>query len=250
LRVLGGDRALIGGFILTGSDAKTVIIRALGPSLGANGIPGALSDTTLDLYDASGQLLASNDNWKDSHQAQIQATGIAPSDPLESAILATLPGNSSYTAVVRGKNGATGVGLVEVYDLALGNNSKLANISTRGFVDTGDNVMIGGFIVGGSAADRTRIVVRAIGPSLSSFGITNVLQDPTLSLYDSNGNVMATNDNWRDGHQPEVESAGLAPRDDRESALFASLSPGAYTAIVAGKGATTGIGLVEAYNIQ
>jgi hypothetical protein len=250
LRVQGGDRALIGGFILTGSDAKTVMIRALGPSLGANGMPGTLSDTTLDLYDASGQLLASNDDWKDGHQAQIQATGIAPNNALESAILTTLPGNSSYTAVVRGKNGATGVGLVEVYDLALGNNSKLANISTRGFVDTGDNVMIGGFIVGGDAADRTRIVVRAIGPSLSSFGLANALQDTTLSLYDSNGSVMATNDNWRDAHQPEVEAAGLAPADDRESALFVSLSPGAYTAIVAGNGSTTGVGLVEAYNIQ
>jgi uncharacterized delta-60 repeat protein len=250
LRVQSGDRALIGGFILTGSDSKAVMIRALGPSLGANGMPGALSDTTLDLYDASGQLLASNDNWKDEHQTQIQATGIAPSDALESAILTTLPGNSSYTAIVRGKNGATGVGLVEVYDLTLGSSSKLANISTRGFVDTGDNVMIGGFIVGGTAAEHTRIVVRAIGPSLSSFGLTNALQDPTLSLYDSNGNVMATNDNWRDGHQPEVEAAGLAPADDRESALFASLTPGAYTAIVAGKNGSVGIGLVEAYNIQ
>ena len=250
LRVQDGDSALIGGFILTGNDSKQVIIRALGPSLGANGMPGALSDTTLDLYDASGQLLASNDNWKDSHQGQIQATGIAPSDPLESVILTTLTGNSSYTAVVRGKNGATGVGLVEVYDLGLGATSKLANISTRGFVDTGDNVMIGGFIVGGSATNQTRIVVRAIGPSLSGFGLTDALQDPTLSLYDSNGNVMATNDDWRDGHQPEVIAAGLAPTDDRESALFQLLPPGAYTAIVSGKGGTVGVGLVEAYNIQ
>jgi hypothetical protein len=250
LRVQGGDSALIGGFILTGNDSKQVIIRALGPSLGANGMPGALSDPTLDLYDASGQLIASNDNWEDSHQAQIAATGIAPSDPLESVVLTTLTGNSSYTAVVRGKDGSTGVGLVEVYDLGMGANSKLANISTRGFVDTGDNVMIGGFIVGGSAANQTRIVVRAIGPSLSRFGLTNALQDPTLSLYDSNGNVMATNDNWRDGNQPEVMAAGLAPTDDRESALFQSLSPGAYTAIVAGKGGTAGVGLVEAYNVQ
>ena len=249
-RVQGGDNALIGGFILTGNDSKQVIVRALGPSLGANGMPGALSDTTLELYDASGQLLASNDNWKESQKAQIQATGIAPSSPLESAILTTLTGNSSYTAVVRGKNGATGVGLVEVYDLGLGATSKLANISTRGFVDTGDNVMIGGFIVGGSAANQTRIVVRAIGPSLSRFGITNALQDPTLSLYDSNGNVLGTNDNWQDGHQPEVVAAGLAPTDDRESALFQSLSPGAYTAIVSGNGGTVGTGLVEAYNIQ
>jgi len=249
-RVQGGDNALIGGFILTGSDAKQVIIRALGPSLAASGMPGALSDTTLDLYDASGHLLASNDNWKESQKAQILATGIAPSEPLESAILTTLTGNSSYTAVVRGKNGATGVGLVEVYDLGLGATSKLANISTRGFVDTGDNVMIGGFIVGGSAANPTRIVVRALGPSLSRFGITNALQDPTLSLYDSNGSVMATNDNWRDGQQPEILAAGLAPTDDRESALFAPLPAGAYTAIVAGKNNTIGVGLVEAYNVQ
>jgi hypothetical protein len=248
--VQAGDNALIGGFILTGNDSKQVIIRALGPSLGANGMPGALSDPTLDLYDASGQLLASNDNWKESSQAQIQATGIAPSDPLESVILTTLTGNSSYTAVVRGKNGATGVGLVEVYDLGLGATSKLANISTRGFVDTGDNVMIGGFIVGGSAAEQTRIVVRAIGPSLSALGIANALPDPTLSLYDSNGTVLATNDNWQDGHQPEIMAAGLAPTDDRESALFESLSPGAYTAIVAGKNGAVGVGLVEAYNIR
>lgn len=248
-RVLGGDSALVGGFILTGSDSKQVIIRAIGPSLGANGMPGGLSDTTLDLYDAGGQLLASNDNWRDSQQAQIAVTGIAPGNPLESAILMTLPGDSSYTAVVRGKNGATGIGLVEVYDLGAGANSKLANISTRGSVDTGDNVMIGGFIVGGSVTDQIRVVVRAIGPSLAQFGITNALQDPTLSLYDSNGSVMATNDNWRDGPQPEVVAAGLAPTDDRESALYQSLSPGAYTAIVAGKGGTIGVGLVEAYNI-
>lgn len=247
--MLGGDSALVGGFILTGSDSKDVIIRAIGPSLGANGLPGALSDTTLDLYDSNGQLLASNDNWKEPHQAQIQATGLAPSDPLESAILMTLGGNSSYTAVVRGKNGATGIGLVEVYDLGTGANSKLANISTRGFVDSGDNVMIGGFIVGGGVADRTRIVLRAIGPSLAQFGLTNALQDPTLSLHDSNGNVMATNDNWQEGHQPEIIAAGLAPTDDREAALFQSLSPGAYTAIVAGKAGMIGVGLVEAYNI-
>ena len=248
-RVLGGDSALVGGFILTGSDSKQVIIRAIGPSLGANGLPGALNDTTLDLYDSNGQLLASNDNWKEPHQAQIQATGLAPSDPLESAILATLSGSNSYTAVVRGKNGATGVGLVEIYDIGLGANAKLGNISTRGFVDTGDNVMIGGFIVGGGAASQTRMVVRAMGPSLSRFGITNALLDPTLSLYNSNGSVMATNDNWRDGQQPEIIAAGLAPTDDRESALFQSLSPGAYTAIVAGKGGAIGVGLVEAYNV-
>src|SRR5438046_6251542 len=131
------------------------------------------------------------------------ATGIPPTNDKEAAIVTTLtPG--AYTVILRQNNGGTGIGLVEAYDLDQTVNSKLANISTRGFVDTGDNVMIGGFIVGGSAADRTRIVVRAIGPSLGQFGLTNALQDPTLSLYDSNGNVMATNDNWRDGNQPEV----------------------------------------------
>ncbi len=194
--------------------------------------------------------MASNNNWSDSQQAQVEATGIAPSNLLESAIVTTLSGNGSYTAVVRGKNGATGIGLVEIYDLGTGANSKLANISTRGFIETGESVMIGGFIVGGGASSQTRMVVRAIGPSLSRFGLADTLPDPTLSLYDSNGSVMATNDNWRDGHQPEIEAAGLAPTDDRESALFASLAPGAYTGIVAGSGNATGIGVVEAYHVQ
>jgi WD40 repeat protein len=248
--VQSGDRALIGGFILDGSDSKKVIIRALGPSLGKSGMSGALTDTTLDLYDSGGRLLASNDNWKESQQAEIEATGVAPSHPLESAIVATLRGNSSYTAIVRGKDGATGVGLVEVYDLGLERNSKLANISTRGFIDTGDHVMIGGFIVGGTATDRTKIVVRAIGPSLGSLGIADALQDPTLSLYDGNGNVIGVNDNWQDANQPEIVTAGLAPSDSRESVLFQSLSPGAYTVIVAGKGGAAGVGLIEAYNIR
>ena len=248
--MLGGESALIGGFILTGPDSKQVIIRALGPSLGANGMPGALADTVLDLYDSSGHLLASNDNWKDSQQAQIQNTGVAPIDALESAIVTTLSGNSAYTAVVRGSNGGTGIGLVEVYDLGLGASSRLGNISTRGLIEQGDNVMIGGFIVGGSATERTGVVVRAIGPSLSGLGLSNALSDPTLTLHDSNGSVIGTNDNWRDAHRPEIEAAGLAPADDREAALFASLAPGAYTAIVAGKANTTGIGLVEAYHVQ
>lgn len=248
--MLSGDSALIGGFILAGPDSKQVIVRALGPSLGANGMPGALADTVLDLYDASGHLLASNDNWKDAQQAQIQNTGVAPSDALESALVMTLSGNSAYTAVVRGKNGGTGIGLVEVYDLGLGSNSRLGNISTRGLIEQGDNVMIGGFIVGGSATERTAVVVRAIGPSLSGLGLSNALSDPTLTLHDSNGSVIGTNDNWRDAQQPEIAAAGLAPTDDREAALFASFAPGAYTAIVAGKANTTGVGLVEAYHVQ
>lgn len=247
-RLQGNESVLIGGFILSGPDSKRVIIRAIGPSLSGNGMAEVVSDTTLDLFDSSGHLVASNDNWQESQQGEIEATGIAPGNPLESAIIRTLSGNASYTAIVRGKNGATGMALVEVYDLGLETNSKLANISTRGFVDSGDNVMIGGFIVGGGAAERTRIVVRALGPSLAQSGIANVLQDPTLSLFDSNGSVLAANDNWRDSHQPEIELAGLAPADDRESALYQALPPGAYTAAVTGED-STGVGLVEVYNI-
>ena len=156
-RVLGGENALIGGFILTGPDSKQVVIRALGPSLGANGMPGALADTVLDLYDSSGHPLASNDNWKDLQQSQIEDTGVPPSDALESAIVTTLSGNSAYTAVVRGKNGATGIGLVEVYDLSLAASSRLGNISTRGLVERGDNVMIGASCRGSAADDRGRV---------------------------------------------------------------------------------------------
>jgi len=248
-RLGASGSVLIGGFILNGSDSKKVIIRAIGPSLVGNGMAEAISDTTLELYDSSGHLLASNDNWQESQPGQIEATGIAPADPLESAIVTTLSGNASYTAIVRGKNGATGIALVEVYDLGLETNSRLANISTRGFVEGGDNVMIGGFIVGGSAAERTRIIVRALGPSLAQFGIANALPDPTLSLYDGNGNILETNDNWRSAQQPEIEAAGLAPGDDREPALFGSLAPGAYTAIVAGNGSEIGVSLIEVYNV-
>ena len=241
---------LIGGFILTGADPKKIIIRAIGPSLTKNGVPGALGDPTLELYDSGGHFLGSNDNWKESQENDIVATGVALSDPLESAILTTLNANAGYTAIVRGKNGSIGVGLVEVYDLSLGANSKLANISTRGYVDTGDNVMIGGFIVGGSNQDRTNVVIRAIGPSLTTAGISNALQDPTLSVYDKNGSVIGTNDNWRDAQQPEVVANGLAPTDDRESALYESLPPGNYTAVVRGKDNKTGVALVEVYNLQ
>jgi len=248
-RLQANGSALIGGFILSGSDSKRVIIRAVGPSLSGNGMIDVVNDTTLDLFDSSGHLVASNDDWQESQQAEIEATGIAPENPLESAIVRTLSGNASYTAIARGKNGSTGMALVEVYDLGLETNSRLANISTRGFVDRGDNVMIGGFIVGGGADERTRIVVRALGPSLSQSGVTDALPDPTLSLYDANGSVLASNDDWRDRPQPEIELAGLAPTDDRESALYQSLAPGAYTATVTGKN-STGVGLIEVYNIR
>ncbi|MEO8438968.1 MAG: NHL repeat-containing protein [Spartobacteria bacterium] len=246
LNVLAGDNALIGGFIIDGTSPKRVIVRAIGPTLGDFGVPNFLANPTLTLNGADGSAI-SNDNWKDTQQAEIEATGFAPSNDLESAIVATLaPG--AYTAVVRGVNDGTGVGLIEAYDLDA-TTGTLANISTRGFVDTGDNVMIGGFIVGDGETDST-VVVRAIGPTLSDFGVAGALADPTLELHDSNGSTLADNDNWKDTQQTEIEATGLAPGKDLESAIVATLPSGSYTAIVRGSLDTSGVGLVEVYNVQ
>jgi len=244
LRVLTDDNVLIGGFIISGTDPKKVILRAIGPSLGNFGVPDPLADPTLELH-ASDNSVVSNDNWKDTQQTEIAATGLAPTNDLESAIVATLdPG--AYTAIVGGVGGGTGVGLVEAYDLDPAAGS-LANISTRGFVNTGDNVMIGGFIVG--SGDAT-VLVRAIGPSLTAFGVPGALQDPTLELHDGDGNTLTSNDDWKDTQQAEIEATGLAPSDDRESAILVTLPPGGYTAIVRGALDTTGVGLVEVYHLQ
>ena len=244
LRVLTGENALIGGFIVTGTEPKRVLIRAIGPSLSSAGVQGALDDTTLELF-AEGQSLALNDNWRDTQESEIADTTIPPSNDLESAIVRTLdPG--AYTAVVRGKNDTTGIALIEAYDLAQGAQSTLANISSRGRVETGENVMIGGFIVSGGA----RVVVRAIGPSLAEAGVADALQDPTLQLVDANGTEVRANDNWRSDQQAELEAIGIQPSDDRESALIAELGAGNYTAVVSGVANGTGVGLVEVYNVQ
>ncbi len=248
LKVLTGDNVLIGGFIITGTVPKQVIIRALGPSLGSVGVTGALANPVLELHKPDG-LVVTNDNWKSTQQAAIEATGIPPTNDKESAIVATLaPGN--YTAVVRGKNGSTGVGLVEGYDLAQEAASQLANISTRGFVDTGENVLIGGFILGGgTVATDSSVLVRAIGPSLTQAGVANALQDPTLELHDANGNILKSNNNWKDTQKAAIEATGLPPTNDKESALIATLAAGNYTAVVRGVRSTTGVGLVEVYNL-
>ena len=253
MRVLAGDQVLIAGFIITGSDPKKIIIRGIGPSLNGVGVP--LADPTLELHQGSATL-AMNDNWKvndqtgQSQEADIRATTIPPNNDLESALVITLnPG--AYTAILAGKNGGPGVGLVEVYDLAQGANSKLANISTRGFVDTGSNVMIGGLIVGGgSGGGAANVIVRAIGPSLP---VPGALGDPTLELHDGNGTTIATNDNWSLDDQTgqsqgvDIRATTIPPANDLESALLAILTPGNYTAIVSGKNNATGIGVVEAY---
>ncbi|HEY3662331.1 MAG TPA: hypothetical protein VGL24_04185, partial [Chthoniobacterales bacterium] len=249
LRVQTGDNVLIGGFIVTGTDPKEVIVRALGPSLGDLGVSGALANPILELHDSSGATIASNDDWKDTQEAKISATGLAPTKNLESAIVMTLdPG--AYTAVVSGKDATSGVGIVEAYDLDDSAASELANISTRGFVDTDDNVMIGGFIIGGLGGATNTILVRAIGPSLTPFGVKNALANPTLEIHDVNGGTIASNDDWKDTQEPEITATGLQPSDDLESAIVETLSAGAYTAIVRGNNNTTGVALVEAYNVS
>jgi hypothetical protein len=244
-RVLANDNVLIGGFIITGTDPKKVIVRAIGPSLT---VPGKLANPVLELH--AGSTIVINDDWKTDQQAEISATGLAPTNDLESAIVRTLnPGN--YTAIMRGAGGGTGIGVVEVYDLSQASVSLLGNISSRGFVDLNDNVMIGGFIIGPVDRNNPRIVVRALGPSLSNSGVANALQNPTLELHDGSGTIIASNDDWvTDPNSSFVVANGLAPGDTRESAIFTSLPPGNYTAIVRGVGNTTGVGLIEAYNLQ
>jgi hypothetical protein len=248
MRVLTGERVLIGGFIITGGDPKRVIIRGLGPSLGGANVPDPLLDPVLEL-NQPGVAAVTNDNWRDTQEAEIQATGIPPSNNAESAIVATLqPG--AYTAILREKNGVPGGGLVEVYDLNQLAGSKLANISTRGFVDTGDNVMIGGFIAGPSDVGSIKVLIRAMGPSLSNAGVQDSLQNPTLELFDVNGVSLASNNDWKETQQAQIEATGIPPTDDRESAVLATLAAGNYTAIVRGNNNTTGVGLVEVYNVQ
>lgn len=247
MRVQSGDNALIGGFIITGSDPKKVIVRGIGPSL-SGFFSGVLANPTLELFQGD-TLLQSNNDWKTGQEAEIKATGIPPSSDVEAAIVRTLsPG--AYTAVLRGAGNSSGIGVVEAYDLDQGANSKLANIATRGLVETDNNVMIGGLIVGGPGAFDSKVVVRALGPSLASSGIDGTLSDPTLDLVNASGTILRSNDDWQSSQQTEIEAAGLAPSDTRESALVQSIAPGNYTAIVRGKGNTTGLGLVEVYNVE
>jgi hypothetical protein len=252
LRVDTGSNIAIGGFIITGTGPKKVAIRALGPSLGSFGLSDVLADPTLELRGSDGALLAQNDNWQDnsSHAAQLVALNLALPHPNESGIVAILePG--AYTALLAGKNQTSGIALIEIYDTEASAASQLANISTRGFVRTGDNVMIGGFILGGGN-ENTDVVVRGIGPSLAQFGLSPVLADPTLELRDSNGAVVIANDNWQEDpvSAAQLSTRGLAPGNSLESGVFANLAPGAYTAILAGNSAGIGIGLVEIYNVH
>ena len=244
-----GDDVLINGFIIAGNGPKTVILRALGPSLAGVGVSGVLPDPGLSLYNSSGSLIATNDNWQtDLGSAYMAQNGFAPTNPAESATLQTLmPG--AYTAVVRGRNGSEGVSLAELYDLSPVSSAKLKNMSTRGSVGTGDNVLISGFIVGdvGSAT----VVVRVLGPSLGAFGVSRPLSDPVLTIYDSKGSAIVTNDNWHDNvNWVDVQKNGLAPPNALESAIVLHLPAGTYTAVVRGANDATGNALVEVYHLQ
>ena len=247
--VSSGDNVLIGGFIITGNDPKTVVLRALGPSLSSFGLSRAIRDPVLSLYDSSRTLIATNDNWRsDPHNADIQKNGLAPPNALESATFQTLaPG--AYTVVVRGKDPTPGTGLVELYDLSPQSDSKLVNMSTRSSVGTGDDVLISGFIVGD--VDSANVVVRALGPSLAASGVHGVLSDPTLTIYDSTGSAIASNDNWQDNvNAIDIQRNGLAPPNPSESALVLHLPAGAYTAIVRGANGGTGVALAEVYTLH
>lgn len=245
--VRSGQSVSIGGFIIAGPAANNVIVRAMGPSLADTGVQGALADPTLELRDSGGNMLQANDNWKDTQEQAIRDTMLAPSNDLESAIVASLqPG--AYTAIVSGGNGTTGIGLVEIYDLQRSSSSKLANISTRGSVGTGQSVMIGGLILLGP--DPARILFRAIGPSLVAAGIESALADPQLDLFDGQGTRIATNNNWKDSQQAVIQGTGAAPADDAESAILSDLNPGTYTVVVSGVNGGTGTALIEAYYLQ
>jgi N-acetylneuraminic acid mutarotase len=259
LQVGTADRVMIAGFIVQGNSPKKVLIRAAGPSLTQFGVPNALANPQLELHDTN-NTIGMNDNWQTTQLggvitsdqvAEIQNSGLAPRDPAESALIATLP-PGTYTAIVQGVSGGTGVGIVEAYDLNAASGSILANISTRGFVQTGDNVMIGGFIV---VTQPTRVIIRAIGPSLTQFGVPDALTNPQLELHDTN-NTIARNDDWQttqifgiitSDQVAAIQNSQLAPTNPLESAIIATLQPGNYTAIVRGFNSTLGNALVEVY---
>jgi hypothetical protein len=244
-----GDDSLIGGFIVTGNGSQVVLLRALGRSLTSSGISHAVADPMLTLYDSSGEVVATNDDWQtDPAVSQIVADGLAPGDPAEAATIQTLaPG--AYTFVVTGKDSTPGLGLVEAYDLSPPSSTRLANISTRGSVGTGDDVLISGFILGD--VDSNTVVIRALGPSLAAAGISDPLADPVLTVYDSNGAAIASSDNWQDDESAaNIEQNGLAPTDAAESATILHLPAGTYTAIVTGADGATGVGLAEVFDLS
>jgi hypothetical protein len=260
-----GDNVMIGGFIVQGIESKRVIIRALGHELTQYGVPNVLINPTLELHDHTGALIAANDNWTSTviggiitrdQVADIRNSGYAPTDPRESAIVADLPAGN-YTAIVRGVSNGSGVALAEVYDLNPQPGSSLRNISTRSFVRTDDNVMIGGFMLAGN--ETKTVIIRALGPELAQYGVPRPLADPTLAVYNDQGDLIASNNDWQHtiiggiintDQVARIRSSGYAPTNSRESAIIATLPSGNYTAIVRGANNTIGVGLVEVYDLE
>lgn len=239
-----GNDVLIAGFTVSGAQPKKIIVRGLGPLLP---VIANLSDPTLELHDSFGTTLAGNDNWRDTQEQELKATTIPPNSDYDAAIVRS-PTPGAYTAVLAGKGLTTGVGLVEVYDLDLAADSRLVNVSTRGRVDQGDDVLICGTIVVGSGS--TTVIFRALGPSLLQFGVSNALVDPILELHNGQGATIATNDNWEDTQKAAIEATSIAPSDPREAAILRDLTPGNYTAVVKGKNNTTGVAVVDAYQLN
>lgn len=250
MRVQTGDNVGVGGFIISGPAPKRVLLRAIGPSLTGLGVPGVLADPILELHGSGTFTTVINNNWRDTQEQEIQATGIPPTNNLEAALLLELV-SGSYTAIVRGNGDTTGVGLVELYDLTQGVDSRLANISTRASVGTGDDIVIAGFTLGGSS-NVGRLIVRGLGPSLAALGVPNTLANPALELRNSDGALLLANNDWQDNpdQAAEISAAGLAPTNNLEAALAATLPPGTYTALLAGLNNGIGIGLVEVYDLQ
>jgi hypothetical protein len=253
VNVQGGQNDGIAGFIKRKAATKRVMVRALGPSTGIGS--GALQDPVLRVFDSTGTQIATNDNWRTTQQAEISASGLAPKNDKESAVIINLTGatpNSSYTAILSGANGGAGIGLVEVYDLDAESFADLGNVATRGFVGTGASVLIGGVVVSDDSFTNQpqNILVRGIGPSLSASGVSNPLQDPFIELHDSQGALITSNDDW--GSSPDAGAlalSGAAPTNPKESAILKTLAPGAYTVILKGATGGTGVGNVEAYNL-
>ena len=243
-----GDRVCIAGFIIQGDAAKTkrIVIRGIGPSLQVGGVPlaGKLMDPAIELHDSAGATILVNDDWRSSQQAEILSTGLAPSNNKEAALIAVLhPGG--YTAILRGVGATTGIGLIEIYDLDGSLDPDLGNLSARADVETGDSILIGGLIVRSASK---QVLLRALGPELANSGVAGVLSNPVMELHDSNGALLVSNDNWRDApNSTAIEATGLAPTDDRESAILITPAPGNYTALVRGAGNTTGTALLEVY---
>ena len=251
LNVQTGDNIAAGGFIISGTGTKKLLIRGLGPSLASAGIANVLADPTLELHSgAKNALLASNDNWADDQQAEVEAIGLSPGGPTESVIIATLSAGA-YTVLEQGKGNATGVGLIEIYDLDSGAGPELGNISTRGFVGSGPSVMIAGFIAASSGTGgASEVLIRALGPSLGAAGVSGSLNDPVLELHDLNGALIAANDDWKSEQEAEIAATGIAPTNNSEAAILTMLAPGAYTAIESGRSGSSGVGLIEVYNLH